>query len=140
MGNEQSSINNVIKFGVVGLENSGKSTLLNKLIGHDILQTSDKRKEGQKTNINILIKNTMLEKPELIANNMIVAEGIDDVFNAIQNINNSTDILDNLMILKTKIKSVDNINYNTIQFYDTLGLEKQKSIKGCIVMDIAKKY
>jgi GTPase Era involved in 16S rRNA processing len=135
MGNEQSSINNTIKIGVIGLEKSGKSTLLNKLIGQDILPTSDKQK-NQVTNVNILIKNTMSNKPQLFANNMIVADGISDICYAIQNINNNTHNNDNLLILKTNIKSLYDINSTTIDFYDTLGLEKQKSIKGKVVMDI----
>jgi len=43
------------------------------------LLTSDRQNKEQNTNINVLIKNTMSEKPELLANNMIVAEGIDFV-------------------------------------------------------------
>jgi GTPase Era involved in 16S rRNA processing len=139
MGNDQSSINNTIKIGVIGLEKSGKSTLLNKLIGQDILLTSDRQNKEQNTNINVLIKNTMSEKPELLANNMIVAEGIDDVSNAIRNINQNTDNNDNLLILRTKIKSLHDINSTTIEFYDTLGLERTKSTKGKIVMNIVTK-
>ena len=129
MGNEQSSINDTIKIGVIGLEKCGKSTLLNKLIGQDILLTSDKRKD-QVTNINVLIKNTLSDKPELLANNMIVAEGKEDVCNAIYNINHNANNNNNLLILKTKIKSLYDINSTTIEFYDTLGLERTKSIKG----------
>jgi len=81
----------------------------------------------------------MSEKPELLANNMIVAEGIDDVSNAIRNINQNTDNNDNLLILRTKIKSLHDINSTTIEFYDTLGLERTKSTKGKIVMNIVTK-
>jgi GTPase Era involved in 16S rRNA processing len=139
MGNDQSSINNTIKIGVIGLEKSGKSTLLNKLIGQDILLTSDKQNKEQVTNINVLIKNTMSNKPELLANNMIVAEGIDDISIAIRNINQNADNNDNLLILKTNIKSLYDVNSLTIEFYDTLGLERTKSSKGAIVMNIVTK-
>lgn len=139
MGNEHSSINDTKKIGVIGLEKSGKSTLLNKLIGQDILLISDKRREDQVTNINVLIKNTVSDKPELLANNIIVAEGKEDVCNAIYNINHNANNNDNLLILTTKIKSLYDINLTTIEFYDTLGLERTKSIKGKIVMDIVMK-
>ena len=139
MGNEQSSINNTIKIGVIGLEKSGKLTLLNKLIGQDILLITDKQNKEQVTNINVLVKNTISNKPELLANNMIVAEGIVDVSTAIKNINQNTDNNDNLLILKTKIKSLYDVNSTTMHFYDTLGLERKKSVKGAIVMNIVIK-
>lgn len=123
MGNEQSSINNIVKIGVVGLKKSGKSTLLNKLIGQDILSTNNE------TNNNILIKNSILENPELISNNMILAQGKDNICSTLSNNN-----IDNILVLKMKLKSLD----SNIQFYDTLGLERQKSHKGRIVMDIVR--
>lgn len=132
MGNEQSSINNTIKIGVIGLEKCGKSTLLNKIIGQDIISTPC----GQSTNI--LIKNTLLKNSELIANNIIVAEDIKNINNVFKNITFYADNSD-ILTLNTKIKSLYDINSNTIQFYDTIGLELVKNSKGKIVTDIVMK-
>jgi GTPase Era involved in 16S rRNA processing len=132
MGNEQSSINNTIKIGVIGLEKYGKSTLLTKLIGQDIILTSC----NQSTNI--LITNTMSKNPELISHNTIIGQGVDDINDAFKKITLYAENSD-ILTLKTKIKSLYDINSNTIQFYDTIGLELVKNSKGKIVTDIVMK-
>jgi len=101
---------NITNICLVGLANSGKTTLLNKIIGKNILPS-------RKTQVNFYVENTFDE-------------------NAINlNLDNQTDPRD-IINIKTPIAGLYEANKITTKFYDTICLELQKSNNGRIVLDI----
>ena len=92
----------------------------------------------QPTNINILIKPSVSPDPELLANNIIIANNMDDVRATITNVNQCTTNYDKCLMLSTKFNSVYDINSHHVQFYDTCGLELNKSVRGKSVLNVVK--
>jgi len=135
MGNNQS--NDILNICVVGLVNSGKTTLINKIIGN-VPQDN-----YHPTNVNIMISNNSMDESELITNNIIVSDNITNINNAIKNMNYyAVDNMYNgqkLIALKTPLKLLYYINSDSTIFYDTCGLELTESNKGKNVLEITKK-
>ena len=135
MGNNHS--NDILNICVVGLVNSGKTTLINKIIGN---VTQD---NYHPTNVNLMISNNNMDESELLTNNIIVSDNMTNINNAIKNMNYyAVDNMYNgqkLLTLKTPLKSLYYINSDSTIFYDTCGLELTKSDKGKNVLEITKK-
>jgi len=103
---------NITNICLIGLSNSGKTTLLNKIIGKDILPSG-------KTHVNFYVENTFDEKA--------INLNLDNY-----NDNDPRDIIN----IKTPIVGLYEANKITTKFYDTVCLELEKSNNGRIVQDI----
>jgi GTPase SAR1 family protein len=130
--------NNIVKTDklnivVIGLKNSGKTTLLNKLIGTNILPTN------KETNNNIIISNTN-ERSVFLLNKVPYQNHLyheeEQIQKIILELPNST--INRDIVIQTKIKCLNDNNLSNINFYDTIGLSETKSDAGLLVQEIAR--
>ena len=105
---------NITNICIIGLSNCGKTTLLNKIIGKNILPI-------KKTKVNLYIENSFDANSE-------------DILKNLEEANNPYDIIN----IKTNIEGLYEANKRTTKFYDTICLELEVSENGKIVKNITQ--